>query len=148
MGCGLWEEKPVRSRKLILVWEPDQPSTPFFIYDPLEHRENISRAFGTSARPPLASFQPLRKTQHPDPNCPTITISPFCASLTESFTVPQGCFTNDATSRLTFLRSHSFDAMILQKYSRFVDGTIPVAALLYDDEENYASQDGVGIYDG
>jgi len=37
--------------------------------------------------------------------------------------------------------------MILQKYSRFVDGTIPVAALLYDDEENYASQDGVGIYD-
>ncbi|KAN0118246.1 EAP30/Vps36 family domain containing protein [Russula decolorans] len=38
--------------------------------------------------------------------------------------------------------------MILQKYSRFVDGTIPVAALLYDDEENYASQDGVGIYDG
>lgn len=38
--------------------------------------------------------------------------------------------------------------MILQRYSRFVDGTIPVAALLYDDEESYASQDGVGIYDG
>ncbi|KAH9990372.1 EAP30/Vps36 family-domain-containing protein [Russula vinacea] len=38
--------------------------------------------------------------------------------------------------------------MILQRYSRSVDGTIPVAALLYDDEESYASQDGVGIYDG
>jgi hypothetical protein len=39
-------------------------------------------------------------------------------------------------------------AMILQKYTKSVDGTIPVPALLYDDEENYASQDGVGIYDG
>ena len=38
--------------------------------------------------------------------------------------------------------------MILQKYTRSVDGTIPVVALLYNDEENYASQDGVGIYDG
>ena len=38
--------------------------------------------------------------------------------------------------------------MILQKYTRFVDGTIPVAALLYNDEESYASQDTVGIYDG
>ncbi|KAH9953608.1 hypothetical protein BC827DRAFT_1247398 [Russula dissimulans] len=38
--------------------------------------------------------------------------------------------------------------MILQKYTRSVDGTIPVSALLYDDEENYASQDNVGIYDG
>jgi hypothetical protein len=55
---------------------------------------------------------------------------------------------NGIASRLAFLRRHSFNAMILQKYSRFVDGTIPVAALLYDDEENYASQDGVGIYDG
>ena len=55
---------------------------------------------------------------------------------------------NDTASRLGFLRRHSSDAMILQKYSRFVDGTIPVAALLYNDEENYASQDGVGIYDG
>ena len=38
--------------------------------------------------------------------------------------------------------------MILQKYTRSVDGTIPVAALLYNDEESYASQDSVGIYDG
>ena len=38
--------------------------------------------------------------------------------------------------------------MILQKYTRSVDGTIPVVALLYNDEESYASQDGVGIYDG
>ncbi|KAI0270582.1 hypothetical protein BC834DRAFT_922517 [Gloeopeniophorella convolvens] len=38
--------------------------------------------------------------------------------------------------------------MTLQKYTRSVDGTIPVPALLYDDEENHASQDGVGIYDG
>ena len=38
--------------------------------------------------------------------------------------------------------------MTLQKYTRSVDGTIPVVALLYNDEESYASQDGVGIYDG
>jgi hypothetical protein len=38
--------------------------------------------------------------------------------------------------------------MILQKYTRSVDGTIPVSALLYNDEESYASQDSVGIYDG
>lgn len=65
-GCG--KRSQLRSRKLILVWEPDQRCTvalPFFIYDPLEHREIISRAFGTSARPPSASFQPLRKTRHP-----------------------------------------------------------------------------------
>jgi hypothetical protein len=60
----------------------------------------------------------------------------------------KGVLINGTASRLAFLRRHSFNAMILQKYSRFVDGTIPVAALLYDDEENYASQDGVGIYDG
>ena len=45
-------------------------------------------------------------------------------------------------------RTHGFYAMILRRYTRPVDGTIPVAALLYDDEENYASQDNVGIYDG
>ncbi|KAH9003683.1 EAP30/Vps36 family-domain-containing protein [Lactarius hatsudake] len=38
--------------------------------------------------------------------------------------------------------------MTLQKYTRSVDGTIPVVALLYNDEESYASQDTVGIYDG
>lgn len=38
--------------------------------------------------------------------------------------------------------------MTLQKYTRSVDGTIPVVAFLYNDEESYASQDGVGIYDG
>ncbi len=61
---------------------------------------------------------------------------------------PQNLFVSDTAPRLAFLCSHSFDAMILQKYSRSVDGTIPVAALLYDEEENYASQDNVGIYDG
>jgi len=45
---------------------------------------------------------------------------------------------DDTASWLAFVRSHGFDAMTLQKYSRFVDGTIPVPALLYDDEENYA----------
>ncbi|KAJ3778927.1 EAP30/Vps36 family-domain-containing protein [Lentinula raphanica] len=38
--------------------------------------------------------------------------------------------------------------MALQKYSKSVDGTIPIQALLYDDEELISSQDGVGIYDG
>ncbi|KAJ3716282.1 vacuolar protein sorting-associated protein 36 [Lentinula guzmanii] len=38
--------------------------------------------------------------------------------------------------------------MALQKFSKTVDGTIPVQALLYNDEELIASQDGVGIYDG
>ncbi|KAI9461946.1 EAP30/Vps36 family-domain-containing protein [Lactarius psammicola] len=38
--------------------------------------------------------------------------------------------------------------MALRKYTRPVDGTIPVVALLYNDEESYASQDSVGIYDG
>lgn len=62
---------------------------------------------------------------------------------------PQEYFIDDTASWLAFPPSHSFfDAMILQRYSRSVDGTIPVAALLYDDEESYASQDGVGIYDG
>ncbi|KAF9491581.1 hypothetical protein BDN71DRAFT_1579362 [Pleurotus eryngii] len=38
--------------------------------------------------------------------------------------------------------------MALRMYTRSVDGTIPVQALLYDDEELVAVQDSVGIYDG
>ncbi|OSD03778.1 hypothetical protein PYCCODRAFT_1434166 [Trametes coccinea BRFM310] len=38
--------------------------------------------------------------------------------------------------------------MSLKRYSYSVDGTIPVQALLYDDETLLSSQDGVGIYDG
>jgi ESCRT-II complex subunit VPS36 len=38
--------------------------------------------------------------------------------------------------------------MVLQRYTRPVDGTIPVPAFLYDDEELLASQDNTGIYDG
>ncbi|KAG1893967.1 EAP30/Vps36 family-domain-containing protein [Suillus fuscotomentosus] len=38
--------------------------------------------------------------------------------------------------------------MALRRYTASIDGTIPVPALLYDDEEYLASQDGVGIYDG
>ncbi|KAF8884471.1 hypothetical protein BD779DRAFT_1612113 [Infundibulicybe gibba] len=38
--------------------------------------------------------------------------------------------------------------MALRRCTRSVDGTIPIRALLYDDEELLASQDGVGIYDG
>ncbi|KAH8114828.1 EAP30/Vps36 family-domain-containing protein [Phellopilus nigrolimitatus] len=36
----------------------------------------------------------------------------------------------------------------LARYTHPVDGTIPVPALLYDDEQLLASQDGVGLYDG
>lgn len=38
--------------------------------------------------------------------------------------------------------------MSLHRYTRPVDGTIPVPALLYDDEDNLSSQEGVGIYEG
>ncbi|KAL1937951.1 hypothetical protein VTO73DRAFT_12701 [Trametes versicolor] len=38
--------------------------------------------------------------------------------------------------------------MSLKRYTYSVDGTIPVPALLYDDEVLLSSQDGVGIYDG
>jgi len=38
--------------------------------------------------------------------------------------------------------------MALRRYTRPVDGTIPVPALLYNDEEIHANQDGVGVYDG
>lgn len=36
----------------------------------------------------------------------------------------------------------------LKRYTKAVDGTIPVPALLYPDEEILASQDWVGIYEG
>ncbi|KAG2078596.1 hypothetical protein BDR04DRAFT_1087048 [Suillus decipiens] len=38
--------------------------------------------------------------------------------------------------------------MALRRYTASIDGTIPVPALLYNDEELLVSQDGVGIYDG
>ncbi|KZT68632.1 hypothetical protein DAEQUDRAFT_324930 [Daedalea quercina L-15889] len=38
--------------------------------------------------------------------------------------------------------------MSLRRYSKAVDGTIPVQALLYEDEELLCSQDSIGIYDG
>jgi hypothetical protein len=38
--------------------------------------------------------------------------------------------------------------MILKSYTKPIDGTIPVQALLYDDEQLLGSQEGVGIYDG
>ncbi|KAF8200218.1 vacuolar protein sorting-associated protein 36 [Pholiota molesta] len=38
--------------------------------------------------------------------------------------------------------------MSLRRYTRSVDGTIPIQALLYNDEELFASQESVGIYDG
>ncbi|PIL26133.1 hypothetical protein GSI_11888 [Ganoderma sinense ZZ0214-1] len=38
--------------------------------------------------------------------------------------------------------------MPLKRYSTSVDGTIPVPALLYEDEVILTSQEGVGIYDG
>ncbi|TRM69851.1 EAP30/Vps36 family-domain-containing protein [Schizophyllum amplum] len=38
--------------------------------------------------------------------------------------------------------------MALVRRSKPIDGSIPVLALLYSDEELSASQDGVGIYDG
>ncbi|TDL26950.1 hypothetical protein BD410DRAFT_714891 [Rickenella mellea] len=37
---------------------------------------------------------------------------------------------------------------ILNAYAKPVDNTIPVQALLYDDETLHASQDSVGLYDG
>ncbi|KAF9221784.1 vacuolar protein sorting-associated protein 36 [Gyrodon lividus] len=38
--------------------------------------------------------------------------------------------------------------MALRRFTTSVDGTIPISALLYNDEELLASQDSVGIYDG
>ncbi|KAJ7875531.1 EAP30/Vps36 family-domain-containing protein [Mycena olivaceomarginata] len=38
--------------------------------------------------------------------------------------------------------------MTLRRCTKLVDGTIPISALLYNDEELLSSQDGVGIYDG
>ncbi len=42
----------------------------------------------------------------------------------------------------------SYFHMVLQRYAVIVDGTIPIQALLYTDEQLLASQEGVGIYDG
>jgi len=39
-------------------------------------------------------------------------------------------------------------AMALPRYTVSVDGTIPIQALLYTNEQLLASQEGVGIYDG
>lgn len=36
----------------------------------------------------------------------------------------------------------------LKRYTKPVDGTIPIPALLYEDEDLLASQEGLGIYDG
>ncbi|KAJ4478293.1 EAP30/Vps36 family-domain-containing protein [Lentinula aciculospora] len=38
--------------------------------------------------------------------------------------------------------------MSLRKFTQSVDGTIPIQALMYNDEELISTQDGVGIYDG
>ena len=38
--------------------------------------------------------------------------------------------------------------MSLKRYTKAVDGTIPVQALLYEDEESLSTQEGIGIYDG
>jgi hypothetical protein len=38
--------------------------------------------------------------------------------------------------------------MSLRRFTKPIDETIPVPALLYTDEELLASQDNVGIYDG
>ena len=38
--------------------------------------------------------------------------------------------------------------MALRRYTVSVDGSIPIQALLYNDEELLTSEDGVGIYDG
>ena len=38
--------------------------------------------------------------------------------------------------------------MALRRFTTAVDGTIPIPALLYSDEDLLTSQDGVGIYDG
>lgn len=38
--------------------------------------------------------------------------------------------------------------MVLRRFTTAIDGTIPIPALLYDDEDLLASQDSVGIYDG
>lgn len=38
--------------------------------------------------------------------------------------------------------------MALKRYTESADGTIPVPALLYEDEVLLTSQETVGIYDG
>lgn len=48
---------------------------------------------------------------------------------------------------LCFIRKEG-TGMALRTYTVTVDGTIPVQALIYDDERILATQDDVGIYDG
>lgn len=36
----------------------------------------------------------------------------------------------------------------MQRHARPLDGSIPLAALLYDEEQVVTSQDGIGLYDG
>jgi len=38
--------------------------------------------------------------------------------------------------------------MALIRCTKIIDGTIPIPALLYDDEDELASQNNVGVYDG
>lgn len=38
--------------------------------------------------------------------------------------------------------------MALKRYTKSIDSTIPIPALLYTDERFFSSQHGVGIYDG
>ena len=97
---------------------------------------------------PLARLETSHTLSIPTISTSRLRALPYVSPRLGFLRALKGVLINDTASRLAFLHCHSFDDMILQKYSRFVDGTIPVAALLYDDEENYASQDGVGIYDG
>jgi len=39
-------------------------------------------------------------------------------------------------------------SMALKRFGQTIDGTIPIQALLYEDEQLLGSQDNVGIYDG
>jgi hypothetical protein len=97
---------------------------------------------------PLARLETSHTLSIPTISTSRIRALPYVSPRLGFLRALKGVLINDTASRLAFLHRHRFDDMILQKYSRFVDGTIPVAALLYDDEENYANQDGVGIYDG
>ena len=38
--------------------------------------------------------------------------------------------------------------MALEAHTRGIDGTIPIQAMLLDEEELWASQDNIGIYNG
>jgi hypothetical protein len=93
---------------------------------------------------------PSLTTQSASSSFDNIYVSPLVLSLTGSVFLSylKSALLTDQHLGFPSLRTHGFNAMILRRYTRPVDGTIPVTALLYDDEENYASQDNVGIYDG